>query len=165
MSEQHPTHGWTRRGQPVHARTIDHARVDSRYQRLNKAVAVFITEKVMTMTFFWMANALALCSLPAILSEFNAFHSTFPNWLRSASLVALIAWVSSNWLQLIFLPALGVGQRLASVASDARAAKSFEDTELVVDRLDEHTAGGIKSVLDAIAALDAKIPEPKASKR
>lgn len=130
-----PTHGFTKRGHPVHARTIDHHRADTAYQRLNKRVAVFITEKVMTMTFFWFANLLALCSLPAILSQFDAFHSTFPHWASSASLVALIAWISSNWLQLVFLPAIGVGQNLQSVASDARAAKTFEDVTEILELL------------------------------
>lgn len=42
-------------------------------------------------------------------------------------------------------------------ASDARAEKEFVDTEVVMDRLDEHTAGGIRAVLDRIDALEQKL--------
>jgi hypothetical protein len=40
-----------------------------------------------------------------------------------------------------------------SAASDARAAKEFADTETIMYRLDTHTEGGIKEVLDAIHAI------------
>ncbi|MGC1405396.1 MAG: hypothetical protein WA695_00975 [Candidatus Dormiibacterota bacterium] len=43
------------------------------------------------------------------------------------------------------------------MASDARAAKSFEDTEKIVDALDVHTQGGLKVVLDAIEAIPAQL--------
>jgi hypothetical protein len=149
-----PTHGWTKLGHAVHASTIDHHPSDTAYQRFNKAVALFITTKVMTMSFFWMANLLALCSLPAILNQFAVFKGAFPSWAVTASLIALIAWISSNWLQLVFLPAIGVGQNLQSVAADARAAKTFEDTERIVDLLDVHTQGGLAEVLAAIQRLE-----------
>ena len=46
-----------------------------------------------------------------------------------------------------------VGQNVQSTAADARAAKTFEDTERILDRLNTQTAGGLKEVLDAIHAL------------
>ena len=49
-----------------------------------------------------------------------------------------------------------VGQRVQSAASDARGVKEFHDTEVILDRLDTHTAGGITEVLDAIRALEKK---------
>ena len=149
-----PTHGYTSNGTAVHAKTVDHHPINTAYQRVNKAVAIFISKNVMTMTFFWIANVLALCSLPAILSQFSVFHHAFPSWLVRASLIALIAWISSNWLQLIFLPAIGVGQNLASTAADARATKTFEDTEQILQLMDTRTEGGLKDILDAIHALD-----------
>jgi hypothetical protein len=49
-------------------------------------------------------------------------------------------------------------------ASDARAAKTFEDVEalksdvtVALDRLDEKTAGGITDVLDAVRALGTRL--------
>ena len=44
------------------------------------------------------------------------------------------------------------------MALKARSAKQFEDTEVIVDRLDTHTQGGLQEVLAAIAALDKSPP-------
>jgi hypothetical protein len=43
-----------------------------------------------------------------------------------------------------------------SAASDARALKEFEDTEVILDRLDTKTQGGLTDVLDALKALERK---------
>lgn len=136
-----------------HQVTIDHMPTASRYQRLNKRVAQGITSRVGTMTCFWVFCLLALCSLPAILSMFQAFRTLFPHWLVSASLISLVAWVSSNFLQLVLLPSIMVGQNLQSAAADARARKTFDDVEEVLDRLDTGTQGGLREILDAVNAL------------
>jgi hypothetical protein len=109
-------------------------------------VAVVLTRLVGTMWCFWVFNGIALVSLP------SAIHT--------GNLTVLINWVSSNWIQLILLPALMVGQNLQNVAADARAAKVFEDIETVksdmvtaLDRLNTQTEGGLKTVLDAVNAL------------
>ena len=105
----------------------------------NAKVAVILTKVVGTMWCFWVFNGIALISLPSAISQ----HS----------LTVLINWVSSNWIQLILLPALMVGQNLQSAAADARADKMFSDTEVIVDRLDVRTQGGITEVLNAVNAL------------
>lgn len=64
-------------------------------------------------------------------------------------------WISQNFIQLVLLPALMVGQNLQNEAADVRAAKTFEDTELIVDRLDVHTEGGLKTILDRLEVLEA----------
>lgn len=109
----------------------------------NAKVAVVLTKVVGTMWCFWLFNGIALISLP------SAIHQGSPT--------VLINWVSSNWIQLILLPALMVGQNLQNVAADARADKMFNDTELIVDRLDTRTQGGITEVLAAIEALRADL--------
>jgi hypothetical protein len=67
-------------------------------------------------------------------------------WLTSVipelRLRPLATWLLSTCSQLIPLPALMVGQNLQNLASDARAAKSFADTEKIVDALDTHTRAG-----------------------
>lgn len=155
-----PAHGFTKTGLAVYRRTVDHLPTGTAYQRFNKRLALWLANTVGTMTCFYVFMLLALCSLPAILSEFSVFHTAFPHWMISASLIALIAWVSSNFLQLILLPALMVGQNLQNEAADARASKTFEDVEdarrnlvRALDLLDLHTEGGLKTVLDAIEAL------------
>ncbi|HET6793455.1 MAG TPA: hypothetical protein VFH45_03375 [Acidimicrobiales bacterium] len=109
----------------------------------NAKVAVVLTKVVGTMWAFWLFNGIALVSLPSA--------------VRTGNLTVIINWVSSNWIQLILLPALMVGQNLQNVAADARADKMFNDTELIVDRLDTRTQGGITEVLNAIAALRADL--------
>ncbi len=108
---------------------------------LNAKVAVLLTRVVGTMWAFWVFNGIALVSLPSA--------------IRTGQLTVIINWVSSNWIQLILLPALMVGQNLQNVAADARSAKTFQDVETVLDRLDTHTQGGLKDVLDAIEGLKA----------
>jgi hypothetical protein len=149
----HPHFGVTRHGLKVHARTIDHHPDGSTYAKFNKHVALALTRYVGTMTCFWVFCCLSLSSLPAVLSGFAVFHGTFPAIIVKASIIALVAWVAQTLIQLVLLPALMVGQNLQNEAADARAAKTFEDVETVMDRLDIHTEGGIKEVLDAVAAL------------
>ena len=109
----------------------------------NAKVAVLLTKVVGTMWCFWLFNAIAFVSLP------SAIHQGSPT--------VLINWVSSNWIQLILLPALMVGQNLQNVAADARSDKMFNDTEVIVDRLDTHTQGGITEILNAISDLRAEL--------
>jgi len=160
VNDPQPTHGFTRLGQPVHRRTVDHMPTESGYQRFNKKVALALTKYVGTMTCFWIFCLLALFSLPAVLSGFHVFHSVFPAVLIKASIIALVAWIAQTFIQLVLLPALMVGQNLQNEASDARAAKSFEDLEAAkaniekaLDLLDYHTEGGVKIILEAIEKL------------
>ncbi len=105
----------------------------------NAKVAILLTKVVGTMWCFYVFNGIALVSLPSA--------------LQTGQLTIIINWVSSNWIQLILLPALMVGQNVQSAAADARAVKTFDDTERILDRLDTQTAGGLKEVLEAIEAL------------
>lgn len=150
-----PTHGWTKMGHPVHARTVDHLPGATAYARFNKWLAIRVTNGVGSMTCAYVFSLLALCSLPAILSQFHVFHSAFPNWLIKASLIALVSWIAQTYIQLVLLSVIIVGQNIQSAASDARAAKTFEDTENALDLLNLKTQGGLHDAVNAIlAALD-----------
>jgi hypothetical protein len=154
-----PHFGHTRHGHAVHAHTFDHLPSHTAVARFNSRLGVAITAAVGSMWAAYAFALLALGSLPAILTQ--AFHlHVFPSWLINASLIDLVAWISSYFLQLVLLPIIIVGQNVQSQAADARAAKTFEDVESVrgdlttaLDRLDEKTEGGIRAVLDAVAAL------------
>ena len=78
---------------------------------------------------------------------------SLPAAITSGQVIIIVAWVAQTFLQLVLLSIIMVGQTVQSVASDARAAKEFADTETILDRLDVNTAGGLKDVLDAIHAL------------
>ncbi len=105
----------------------------------NAKVAVVLTKVVGTMWCFYAFNGIALVSLRSAIDTGN--------------LTVMINWVSSNWIQLVLLPALMVGQNVQSAAADARAVKTFQDTELILDRLNTHTQGGLRDVLEAIEEL------------
>lgn len=154
ISSDQPTHGHTQHGHPVHGHVIDHHSTETRYQRFNKKAALLITENVGTMTCAWVFCMIALCSLPATLVLAHVIHPSTFNvaglYLASAGLVLLVTWVAQSFIQLVLLPALMVGQNLQNAASDVRAAKTFEDVEKVLDRLDIRTQGGLKDAVDQI---------------
>jgi hypothetical protein len=114
----------------------------SEVEGFNAKFAVLITRGVGTMACAYLFAIIALISLP------DAIKAGRP---------ALISWIAQTFLQLVLLSIIMVGQTVQASASDARANKEFADTEVVMDRLDEHTAGGIRSVLDRIDALEQKL--------
>jgi hypothetical protein len=137
-----PHFGFTRHGLEVHARTLDHLAPAGagRYARFNAWLAVKITKGVGSMTCAYLFAALALYGLPQALKPGGE---------------GIVSWVAQTFLQLVLLSIIIVGQDVQSKASDARAAKTFEDTEVVVDRLDTSTQGGVTDILDAIRAQAA----------
>lgn len=138
-----PHWGHTKTGLPVHKHAWDHHPLDTTYDAFNKHVAIKVTNFVGSMTCAWIFSVLALVSLPAVLA--TAFGLTiFPHWLVAVGLIALIAWIAQTFLQLVLLSVIMVGQNVQQQASDARANKQFEDTEIIVDRLNTDTKGGIE---------------------
>ena len=153
-----PVPAWTTSdGQAVHARTVDHHSIETAYQRFNKKMALQITNVVGTMTCFWIFCLLALCSLPSVLSAFSPFAHTFPGWMVKVSIIALVSWVAQTLIQLILLPALMVGQSLQNEAADARAKKTFDDVEHIIDGLRIDTEGGIRDLYDKLHAELAEL--------
>jgi uncharacterized membrane protein len=136
-------------------RTWDHHNANTAYQRFNKKIAIRITSVVGSMTCAWIFCLLSLVSLPAVLTETFSLHF-FPHWLVSVGLIALVAWIAQTLLQLVLLSVIMVGQNVQQQASDARAAKTFEDTETIVDKLNLETEGGIKVLNDKLDALLSK---------
>lgn len=153
----HPQHGYTKHGHAVHGKTKDHLPSATGYQRFNKSAAVWITDKVGTMTCTWIFCVLALLSLPAVLATASVIPAgALPSIVTKASTIALISWIAQTFLQLVLLPAIMVGQNVQSEAADARAAKTFEDVETVLNKLDMKVEGGISQLRDElIAAIDA----------
>jgi hypothetical protein len=136
-----PKHGYTKDGTPVYGHTHLFAKTDTTAQRINAAVGLKITVLVGTMWAAYVFAAIALISLP------DNVHST----------QLLILWISSSFLQLVLLPIIIVGQNIQARASDARAAKTFEDVQDARDKiehaislLDIHTEGGLHDAVQAI---------------
>jgi hypothetical protein len=108
----------------------------------NAKFAVIITSGVGTMSCAYLFGLLALVSLPTFFTK--------------PGLILIVSWVAQTFLQLVLLSIILVGQRVQSAASDARSLKEFEDTQIILDRLDTKTQGGLSDVLDAIKALGQK---------
>ena len=154
----HPQHGYTKHGRAVHGKTKDHLPAQTRYQRFNKGAAVWITDKVGTMTCTWIFCVLALLSLPAVLVQANVIPANaLPSVVTRASTIALISWIAQTFLQLVLLPAIMVGQNVQSEAADVRAAKTFEDVETVLNKLDMKVEGGISQLRDELIAAIAAV--------
>mgnify|MGYP001250114774 CR=1 FL=1 len=105
----------------------------------NAKLALVITRSVGTMACAYVFAVIAFISLPAA--------------INSGQVIVIVSWIAQTFFQLVLLSIIMVGQSVQSAASEARAAKQFDDTETILDRLDVHTAGGIKEVLDAIHAV------------
>jgi hypothetical protein len=151
-----PHFGFTKHhGFAVHARSIDHMPEGTAYQRFNKRVAIWLTKNVGSMTAFWVFSALALTVAPSCL--YAAGYIDWKSFITSFGFELLATLILSTWLELALMPAIMVGQNIAAEASDARAAKQFEDLEEVRDWLDLRTAGGLAEVLKAVQALGEQV--------
>ncbi|HEV7585795.1 MAG TPA: hypothetical protein VGO14_08460 [Solirubrobacteraceae bacterium] len=123
----------------------------------NAKLAVIITSGVGTMACAYLFALLAFVSLPAILIEANVLkQSDVPVFFTKPGLILIVSWIAQTFLQLVLLSIILVGQRVQSAASDARSLKEFQDTQVILDRLDTKTRGGLTDVLDAIRALEQK---------
>jgi hypothetical protein len=132
-------------------------RTVSEVEGFNAKFAVIVTQGVGTMACAYVFALLACISLPAVLIAANALkRGDVPTFFTKSGLILIVSWVAQTFLQLVLLSIILVGQRVQSKASDARGIKEFKDTEVILDRLDTHTSGGITDVLEAIKALEKK---------
>jgi hypothetical protein len=123
----------------------------------NAKVAVLLTRGVGTMACAYLFSLIALTSLPAILVEAGVLQkSAVPSLLTKAGLILVVSWIAQTFIQLVLLSVIMVGQSVQSAASDARADHTFADTETILDRLDVHTEGGLKAILDRLDGLQAQ---------
>src|SRR3984893_18611915 len=102
---------------------------------INAKIAVFLTNIVGSMWCAYVFGAIALIGLPPAVKPGGE---------------GIIAWIAQTFLQLVLLSVIMVGQNVQSLAADAQAAHTFRDAETILDRLDVHTQGGIRAVLDRL---------------
>lgn len=101
---------------------------------LNGRIGLAITTAVGTMICAYVFGLIALISLPSALA--------------SGNLTIIIAWLSSNFLQLVLLPVIIVGQNLQAGAADRRSQQTYADAEALL-----HEAMQIQQHLAAQDAL------------
>jgi hypothetical protein len=102
---------------------------------------------------------LALLGLPAALFEAHIIGAL--GFITALGFLVMVQFWAQSFIQLVLLPSIMVGQSLQNIAADARSAKTFEDTELIADRVNTETKGGITEVLDAIKDLRDEVTKPK----
>jgi hypothetical protein len=109
----------------------DQHKTDTAVQRFNAALAVKITGLVGTMWCAYTFAAIAIIGLPAVLGL-----TVVP-----ARFSTIVLWVSSEFLQLVLLAVIIVGQNISAKAADARSEATYVDAQLIADRLDTTTEG------------------------
>jgi hypothetical protein len=109
---------------------------------INAKIAVFLTNIVGSMWCAYVFAIIAFIGLPAALRPGGE---------------GIIAWIAQTFLQLVLLSVIMVGQNVQAEAGDIRSKNTYDDTVEILDRLDIHTAGGIKDLEDRIDALEANI--------
>ena len=147
-----PHFGITRHGLHVHLRTTDHLQPkpgDSRYQRANKRIALWLTQNTGTMTCFWVIEAFCLLAVPSVLFSMNIIHLKI--LLTGYGFYLALTWGISTNFQAVMLPALAVGQNIQNESGDARAAKQFEDAE--------ETKADVKEIKAALVILNGKLDQ------
>jgi hypothetical protein len=113
---EHCLHPWTTHSLSEHRPPPP--KVNDGRVGLNGKIGLVITTLVGTMICGYVFAAIALLSLPSAISSHN--------------LTIIIAWISSNFLQLVLLPIIIVGQNLQANASDKRAENTYKDAEAVL---------------------------------
>jgi hypothetical protein len=113
----------------------------ARADGINAKIAVFLTNIVGSMWCAYVFAGIALIGLRPALKPGGE---------------GIISWIAQTFLQLVLLSVIMVGQNVQSEASDIRSQHTYDDTVQILDRLDIHTAGGIKDLADRIDALETK---------
>jgi hypothetical protein len=119
-------------------------KVDDGRIGINGKIGLAITTLVGTMICGYIFAAIALLSLPSAIS--------------SGNLTIIIAWISSNFLQLVLLPIIIVGQNLQAKASDKRAEDTYKDADAVLHEaleIQKHLAAQDQVLAQLIASAKA----------
>ena len=109
--------------------------------RVNAWVAVRITKIVGTMYCAYVFTVIAVVALPSAIQQ--------------GSPTVLVNWLSSNFLQLVLLPIIIVGQNVISAAQDARAEADHE-TLTALHQMSEQQLKILKGQAEILELLKGK---------
>jgi hypothetical protein len=122
---------------------------DTPWQRANAKIGLRITLLVGTMLCGYVFAIIAFVSLPSAISSHN--------------LTIIVAWISSNFLQLILLPIIIVGQNIQAKAADARSEATYKDADAVLHeavKIQDHLLAQdtvLTELIDKLARVEASI--------
>jgi hypothetical protein len=119
-----------------HPRTLEHLvhhrprpiKTNDARTGLNGRIGLFITTIVGTMVCAYVFTIIALLSLPDVLKQAGVSIG----FTLGTGTVVLVAWISSNFLQLVLLPVIIVGQNIQAQAADKRSEATYEDAVAVL---------------------------------
>ena len=86
---------------------------------------------------------------------------SLPSAIKSHNLTIIIAWISSNFLQLVLLPIIIVGQNIQAAASDKRAEDTYKDAEAVLHEaveIQKHLASQDEAITEIVNSLRGMAP-------
>lgn len=107
-------------------------------QRFNNKLALKITNGVGSMWSAYLFAILSLCSLPAIIVLVDPnVRPDFPHFIIAASVITLIAWISQNFLQLVLLPVIMVGQNVIQGQQERKAEADHRTLTYLANLQDE----------------------------
>ena len=110
----------------------------------NARIAVFLTKHVGTMWTAYAFTVLAVIGLAGILN------------LLPAIVILLCAWLSQEFIQLVLLPVIMVGQNVLSRKQELQADEQFNTTMKTYHDI-ESIMNDIKSIIDHLGAQDTQI--------
>lgn len=87
--------------------------------RINSKVGLAITVIVGTMWCAYIFALIAFVSLPSTIKQHSA--------------TVLVLWLSSEFIQLVLLPIIIVGQNIQAKAADSRAEATYDDAAAVLE--------------------------------
>lgn len=106
--------------------------------KFNTNLALKITNNVGSMWSAYLFALLSLMSLPAIIVLISpSMRSHFPSWIIATSVITLIAWISQNFLQLVLLPIIMVGQNVIQGHQEAKAETDHRTLTYLANLQDE----------------------------
>jgi len=106
-----------------HPHVINPKELVKKENNFNDKLAIWIATHVGSMYCFYLFNVIAL------LSAKSAF--------QTHNLVPIVNWISSNWIQLILLPAIMVAQNVAQKATDAKSQSDHHTLTYLANLQDE----------------------------
>ena len=134
------------------AKVADQLPQTSDAARFNSWLAVRITGIVGTMWCAYAFAVIALVGLPAVLGL------TFV----PARFSTIVLWVSSEFLQLVLLAVIIVGQNIQSQAADKRAQATYEDADAVLHeaiQIQAHLEAQDKAIEAILARMGAGVTD------
>lgn len=130
-------------GPPKVAESAAKHHADTVIGRINAKVGLRITLIVGTMWCAYLFGIIALIALPSAIS--------------SGSVLEIVIWLSSSFLQLVLLPIIIVGQNIQAAAADARAEATYKDAAAVLEEAKQiqlHLQAQDERIADILAHLE-----------